>query len=240
MIAGFNRGYRGYPGWATLLQYETLVEASSTPSERAALGSRDSFVGVDGPYVALKIGKSDTPYKRSTALFDPFRNTVGVLVHANHGRRERLTVAGAPVGERIDVPAPGAGGGSIIVVVATDAPLLPHQCDRISQRSALGIARVGGAGENSSGDIALAFSTGNPHPDRGPVEFVPNDEIDPLFYATIEATEEAIVNAMINAETMTGRDGITAHKLDHDRLLDIMARYGRGPRAATTGRTPQG
>jgi D-aminopeptidase len=123
--------------------------------------------------------------------------------------------------------------GSIIVVVATDAPLLPHQCERLAQRSALGIARTGGAGENSSGDIALALSTGNRNPERGPVDFVPNDEIDPLFYATIEATEEAIVNALVAATTMTGRDGITAHALPHDRLQEAMARAGRLRPAAT-------
>ena len=102
------------------------------------------------------------------------------------------------------------------------APLLPHQCERVAQRSALGIARTGGAGENSSGDLALAFSTGNRDAERGPVDFVANEEIDPLFYATIEATEEAIVNALLNAETMTGRGG-TVHALHHDRLTALIA-----------------
>ncbi|MBA3717889.1 MAG: P1 family peptidase [Actinobacteria bacterium] len=155
-------------------------------------------------------------------------HTVGVLVQANHGRRSRLAVNGVPVGrilgpERIplletrdDTPT-----GSIIVVVATDAPLLPHQCARLAQRSALGVARTGGAGENSSGDFALAFATGNRNPQAGPLDMVPNEEIDPLFYATIEATEEAIVNAMINAETMTGRGG-TVHALPGETLRDLL------------------
>jgi D-aminopeptidase len=157
----------------------------------------------------------------------PAGHAVGVLVQANHGRRTRLAVNGVPVGRLLeDVPLletkEDSPDGSIIVVVATDAPLLPHQCDRLAQRSALGIARTGGAGENSSGDFALAFSTGNRNPERGPVDFVPNDEIDPLFYATIEATEEAIVNALLNGETMTGRSG-TVQGLPHDRFQQLIA-----------------
>ena len=167
--------------------------------------------------------------------------TVGVLVQANHGRRERLRIEGVPVGQELPadvVPVPGepgpGRGGSIIIVAATDAPLLPHQCDRLAQRAGLGVARTGGAGENSSGDIFLAFATGNrglaggaAH--RAASEMLAGERIDPLFYAVIEATEEAIVNAMVAAETMTGRDGVTAHRLDHDRLVAIMARYRPRP-----------
>ncbi len=157
-------------------------------------------------------------------------HTVGVLVQANHGRRTRLAVNGVPVGRLVeDVPMPearDAPDGSIIVVVATDAPLLPHQCERLAQRSALGIARMGGAGENSSGDFALAFSTGNQTPERGPVDFVPNDEIDPLFYATIEATEESIVNALLNGETMSSSRG-TVHALPRDALARLIASVER-------------
>ena len=115
------------------------------------------------------------------------------------------------------------GAGSVVVVVATDAPLLPHQCERLAVRAMLGVARVGGAGETSSGDFALAFSTG---PTRR-VEPVPNEEMNPLFYAAIEATEEAIVNALLAAETMTGRGGATAHALPHDLFVDVMDRDGR-------------
>jgi len=162
-------------------------------------------------------------------------HTVGVLVQANHGRRSRLTIDGIPVGrllgpERIALPEPraDAGDGSIIVVVATDAPLLPHQCARIAQRSALGIARTGGAGENSSGDFALAFATGNRLADgeTQTVEMLANEQIDPLFYATIEATEEAIVNALLSAETMTGRSG-TVHALPADMLAGLIAQGDR-------------
>jgi len=162
--------------------------------------------------------------------------TVGVLVQANHGRRERLRIEGVPVGEELPadvVPEPGpprpTRGGSIIILAATDAPLLPHQCDRLAQRAGLGVARTGGAGENSSGDIFLAFATGNRGLAGGrlilPLEMLSGERIDPLFYAVIEATEEAIVNAMVAAETMTGRGGAVAHRLDHDRLLEIMERY---------------
>jgi D-aminopeptidase len=114
--------------------------------------------------------------------------------------------------------------------VATDAPLLPHQCDRLAQRAALGIGRTGGAGENSSGDLVLAFATGNRElsgSGRIAVTMLANDRIDPLFYAAIEATEEAIVNALLAAETMTGRDGVTVHALDEDALADVMRKWKR-------------
>ena len=177
--------------------------------------------------------------------------TVGVLVQANYGRRELLRVDGVPVGEAVppsEVPspydavedddaAPVAGSGSIIVIVATDAPLLPHQCERLAQRAGLGIARMGGTGAHSSGDLFLCFATGNRSLPRTSFRADPrvtaeirvlNDfAIGPLFDATIEATEEAILNALVAAGTMTGRDGITAHALPHDRLLETMARFGR-------------
>jgi D-aminopeptidase len=161
-------------------------------------------------------------------------HVVGVLVQANHGRRSRLRVDGVAVGkvlgpERVPTPpSPFApGSGSIIVVAATDAPLLPHQCDRLAQRAALGIGRTGGAGENSSGDLVLAFATGNRGLASGarvPLEMLSNERIDPLFYAVIDATEEAILNAMLAAETMTGRGGVTVHGLDGELLLGAMGR----------------
>ena len=162
---------------------------------------------------------------------------VGTLVQANHGRRQRLQIEGVPVGaelgpDRIPLPPRDTGGaGSIIVVAATDAPLLPHQCERLAQRAALGVARTGGAGENSSGDFVVAFSTANRGLTGGgaaiELTMLPNERIDPLFYAAIEATEEAIVNALLAAETMTGRGGTTVHRLDPDALLDVMRRHGR-------------
>jgi len=181
--------------------------------------------------------------------------TLGVLVQANYGEREQLRVDGVPVGEAIpadEVPSPyddaeavaahaTAGAGSIIVVVAADAPLLPHQCERLAQRASLGLARMGSTANHSSGDLILAFATGNRGlssavSDGGPatleVHMVTEQRMTPLFKATAEATEAAVVNALLAAETLTGRDGITAHRLDPDRLQDVMARYGRGPRAA--------
>jgi L-aminopeptidase/D-esterase-like protein len=121
--------------------------------------------------------------------------------------------------------------GSIIVVVATDAPLLPHQLRRIAIRAALGVGVAGGKGENSSGDLIIAFSTANPRAaqDTGlvRVQMVPNDQINPLFYATTQATGEAIVNAMVAAETMTGVDGNRAYRLPHDRLRAALRKYNR-------------
>jgi D-aminopeptidase len=156
---------------------------------------------------------------------------VGVLVQANHGRRARLSIDGVRVGrelgpERVPLPPrPDQVAGSIIVLVATDAPLLPHQCDRVAQRAALGIARTGGAGENSSGDLILAWSTANTIGDGSThsVAMLANERIDQVFYAAIDATEEAIVNALVAAETMTGKGGATAHRLDHDLLREALA-----------------
>jgi D-aminopeptidase len=157
--------------------------------------------------------------------------TVAVLVQANHGRRPRLQVNGVPVGrmlgpDRIPLPPRPPAGGSIIVLAATDAPLLPHQCERLARRAALGVGRTGGAGENSSGDFILAFATGNPSLAAGgetiSVSMLANERIDGLFYAAIEATEEAIVNALLAAETMTGRGG-TVHRLDPDAFAALMA-----------------
>ena len=163
--------------------------------------------------------------------------TVGVLVQCNFGSRNELTVAGVPVGrEMAGVPAnppmDGSREGSIIVVVATDAPLLPHQLERLARRVPMGIARTGGTASNGSGDIFIAFSTANPgaaQTGRGPVSLtmLPNDDISAFFTATIEATEEAIVNALVGAETMTGVNGRTVAALPHDRLRDVLRKYGR-------------
>jgi L-aminopeptidase/D-esterase-like protein len=123
------------------------------------------------------------------------------------------------------------GQGSIIVVVATDAPLLPHQLKRVAKRAALGVGRMGGMGENSSGDIFIAFSTANPSAaaDTGIVQVtaIPNAAINPVFEAAIEGTSEAILNALLAAETMTGANGFTMFALPHDRLLAVLRKYGR-------------
>ncbi len=159
--------------------------------------------------------------------------TLGVLVQANHGRRARLRVNGIPVGEAIGpdavpLPASGApeGGGSIIVLIATDAPLLPGQCERVARRAGFGIARTGGMGERSSGDFALCFATGN----RGLVadgpevalRMVNDGRIDAFYEAVIDAVEESILNAMLASETMTGRGGNSVHGLPHDLLAEAL------------------
>jgi len=162
--------------------------------------------------------------------------TVGVLVQANYGARDLLRIAGVPVGKEITDLMPERiknddGAGSIIVVVATDAPLLPHQLKRVVTRVSLGIALVGGRGEDSSGDIFIAFSTANPEASKttglAQLSMLPNEQLNPLFRATVEATEEAIVNALVAAETMIGRDSNKVYALPHDRLREVMKKYGR-------------
>ena len=161
--------------------------------------------------------------------------TVGVLVQANYGSRQLLRIAGVPVGQEItDLrPTPGKkdGEGSIIVVVATDAPLLPHQLKRIVVRVALGVGVMGGRGENSSGDIFTAFSTANKEVSKttglASLSMLPNEQINPLFHAAASATEEAIVNAMIAAQDMVGRDGNRVYAIPHDRLKQVLKKYNR-------------
>jgi D-aminopeptidase len=164
--------------------------------------------------------------------------TVGVLVQANYGDRRHLTISGVSVGREIADLLPAVhsagvspGSGSIIVVVATDAPLLPHQLKRLARRVPLGIARLGGLGANSSGDIFIAFSTANPGAARrsgiSRLEMLPNDQATPLFEATVQATEEAIVNALVAAETMQGINGNTVYALPHDRLRQVLGKYSR-------------
>jgi len=158
--------------------------------------------------------------------------TVGVLVQANYGKRRDLTIAGVPVGRQIgydEVASPWPeppNGGSIIAIVATDAPLLPVQCHRLAKRAVVGLGRVGGFGHNSSGDIVLAFATGNHLPSKLDinldVSMFPNRHIDPLFHGVAEATEEAILNALCGAETMIGRDGRVATQLPLDRVVELV------------------
>jgi D-aminopeptidase len=158
--------------------------------------------------------------------------TVGVLVQANYGRRERLRVNGVPVGEligdKIPNPKEGDDAGSIIGVVATDAPLLPHQCDRLAQRVGLGVGRMGGTGAISSGDLFLSFATGNhglgAKNGELPLRMLGEGEISPLYDAVIDATEEAILNAMLSAETMTGWRGNKVYALDRDVLREALRR----------------
>ena len=158
---------------------------------------------------------------------------VGALVQANHGRRPWLTVLGVPVGEALPLPAPpGPETGSVIAVVVTDAPLLPGQLKRIARRISIGIGRGGTPSGNSSGDIFLALSTANREAladgqSRRTLAFIDDALLDPLFLAAVEAVEESVVNAMLMAETMTGRDGITVEAIDPERLLAVLRAHGR-------------
>jgi L-aminopeptidase/D-esterase-like protein len=181
-------------------------------------------------------GGTGTSSRRLTARSGEY--TVGVLVQANYGSRWNFTVAGVPVGREItdlrgiwNPERPSDGDGSIIVVVATDAPLLSHQLKRLARRVPLGIAKVGGRGGNGSGDIFVAFSTANPgaggHSGIKDIKMLPNTLITPFFEATVNATEEAIINAMIAAETMVGANGNTAFALPHDRLRQVLKKYNR-------------
>ncbi len=182
--------------------------------------------------------------------------TVGVLVQANHGQRQDLMIDGVPVGREINhgvIPYPHLGEddpylkmpqhiadrlrefqeeGSIMIVVATDAPLLPVQCKRLAQRAAIGLGRIGGLGNNGSGDFIICFSTANrfaPLPDTPleGIQMMPNHQMTPLFQATVEATESAILNSMLAADDMTGRNGNRACALTREAIEDVMARYGR-------------
>jgi L-aminopeptidase/D-esterase-like protein len=164
--------------------------------------------------------------------------TVGALLQANFGRRSQLTIAGAPVGREIsdraaygDSGRPDSEQGSVIVVVGTDAPLLPHQLKRLARRVSLGLARTGAVSGNGSGDLFLAFSTANigawSPGATTQVEMLGNDQIDPVFTAVVEATEEAVVNALVAGRDMTGHQGRRVIALPHDRLRAVMKKYGR-------------
>jgi D-aminopeptidase len=184
------------------------------------------------------IGTSSRALKIGSAAY-----TVGVLVQANFGRRPQLMIAGVPVGREIPLPPARAAAagivddpvrgdlGSIIIVVATDAPLLPHQLKRLARRATLGMARTGGLSGNGSGDIFIAFSTANPDAFKAEglaaLQMVSNEEISPIFDATAWATEEAIVNAMVAAETMVGADGRRVERLPHDGLRAALKKYNR-------------
>src|SRR5215210_1783835 len=164
--------------------------------------------------------------------------TVGALVQSNFGRRYQLTVAGIPVGQFLKENAPFSSGenpfkqdeGSLIIILATDAPLLPHQLKRLAKRASLGMARTGSLGGNGSGDIFLAFSTTSMGLAGGPtaqVTYLVNDYLDPLFFAAAYASEEAIINSMVAGESMTGHRGMTVDALPHEDLKAIMQRYNR-------------
>jgi L-aminopeptidase/D-esterase-like protein len=183
-------------------------------------------------------GGIGTSSRRINVAGDPF--TLGALVQANFGRRQQLRIAGVPVGAEITEEIPyastiparlGEDLGSIIAVIATDAPMLPHQLKRLARRVSLGIARTGSISGNSSGDIFIAFSTANPEAAKptgiSNVSMVANEDLNPLFEATVQVTEEAIINALVAAETMIGVDDHRVIALPHDRLKEILKKHNR-------------
>jgi D-aminopeptidase len=254
-----------YDGWLNDIdgmhvRAEHVFEAMASASDEVAEGNVGGGTGMMCHHFKGGIGTASRVLPEVDGGW-----TVGALVQANYGRRERLAIDGVPVGREIGVdvvpsswadapdaarssdsaalrPAPEQSprdpaerdAGSIIVILATDAPLLPHQCRRLAQRGALGIARAGGAGENSSGDLIVAFATGNPPfaisdeaaamPRERWLRVIDEAWLSPLFWAAIESVEEAIVNALVAAETMTGRDGHVAHRLPHDLLVEAWQR----------------
>ena len=210
--------------------FHALDSARSGPVEEGAVGGGTGMIcnGFKGG-----IGTSS---RRLTDKDGGYM--LGVLVQCNYGTRQNLRIAGIPVGREIysedpyaSVPSDVQERGSIIVVVGTNAPLLPHQLKRIARRVSLGIGRDGSIAGNGSGDIFIAFSTANPTASDVDhvveLKMVPNDMMDPLFAATVEATEEAIVNAMVAARDMTGIDGHHVRALPHDELRAVLAKYHR-------------
>ena len=207
--------------------FEAMESATSGPIKEGNVG------GGTGMVVHQFKGGTGTSSRKLNEAEGGY--TIGVLVQANYGSRELLNIAGVPVGKEITdlrpVQKKDEDQGSIIVVLATDAPLLPHQLKRVVKRVALGIGVMGGRGGNSSGDIFIAFSTANPEIRNASavvhLEMLPNEKINPIFNAATAATEEAIVNAMIAAETMEGVNGNKVYAIPHDRLISVMKKYNR-------------
>jgi D-aminopeptidase len=218
--------------------FEALDRAAAGPVTEGNVGGGTGMVafGFKGGIgtASRKLAAADGSY------------TVGVLVQANFGSRDQLLIDGVPVGRELaDVSPPriSAAGqpnadheGSVIVIIAVDAPLSSRQLERVARRAALGLARTGTASGNTSGDIFLAFSTANVVPQQNSprvldVKLLSTDAINPIFRAVVEATDEAVINALMKAETMTGINGNTVHALPYDRLRDVMSKYGRPLRA---------
>ena len=231
-----------YDGWLSTIESFPVAEDDARRALRTAAGGpvAEGCVGGGTGMICHEfkggIGTASRLAETPSGTY-----TVGVLVQANYGVRRDLRIDGVPVGRLIgysEVPAPWekpATGGSIIVIAATDAPLLPVQCDRLAKRATVGLGRVGGYGHNGSGDLFLAFSTGNHiatrSPDRYTLEMVPHEHMDGLFHGVAEATEEAILNALCAAETTVGRDGRVAAALPLGRVGELMAAASAGPPA---------
>ena len=214
--------------------YEAINNASPGPVTEGNVGGGTGMLtlGFKGG-----IGTASRKVKINNKTY-----TIGALVQSNFGSKRNLTISGVPVGKELKdtlnvvFNAPPSnkrqeGDGSIIVIVATDAPLLPHQLKRITHRISIGIGVVGGRGSNGSGDIFLAFSTANPRAfdrkNERSIKSFPNDKITPLFEATVQTVEESIINAMIAAETMEGINNNKAYALPHDTLIDVLKKYNR-------------
>jgi len=216
---------------------QALDSAHSGPVEEGSVGGGTGmicyeFKGGNGTASRKVVVENDAPSgsEKQSRTF-----TVAAFVQANCGRRPQLTIAGVPVGKEIPGVVYKQEAGSIIIVLATDAPLLPNQLKRLARRASLGLARTGSVSGNGSGDLFIAFSTANPNvtnPDRltHSVQTIPNDLMDPIFTGVVQATEEAIVNALVDNQDMTGRDNHRVPALPHDRVRQLLAKYNRsGP-----------
>jgi D-aminopeptidase len=210
--------------------FEAIETAKSGPVTEGNVGGGTGMICYD---FKCGIGTASRIIQTADGKF-----TVGVLVQANYGWRDILLIAGVPVGKAIPIAQIANNNvrkhdemGSIIVVIATDAPLLPHQLRRVATRAGLGIARVGGMAGNGSGDIFIAFSTANPNELRTgtnlTVRLLGNKNITPVFTGTVLATEEAIINALVAARDMTGNEGYSIQAIDHEELRAILRRYNR-------------
>jgi D-aminopeptidase len=204
--------------------FRALDEARGGPVEEGNVGGGTGMICHE---FKCGIGTSSR-----VVTIDNERFVIGTLVQANYGTRESLRIAGVPVGARIPAPREGEGDqGSIIIVIATDAPLLPTQLERLARRATMGLARMGSFAGNGSGDIFIAFSTANhdafPAATRREARFLNNEHLNPVFEAAVQATEEAIVNAMVAARDMEGTEGHHAAALPHGRLVSLLRRYNR-------------
>jgi D-aminopeptidase len=204
--------------------FRALDEARSGPVEEGNVGGGTGMICHE---FKCGIGTSSR-----VVTIDNERFVVGALVQANYGTRASLRIAGVPVGAGIPAPSEGGGdAGSIIIVIATDAPLLPTQLERLARRATMGLARMGSFAGNGSGDIFVAFSTANQGAftaaARREASFLNNEHLNPIFEATVQVTEEAIVNAMVAARDMDGTEGHHATALPHDRLVSLLRRYNR-------------
>ncbi|RJF94410.1 S58 family peptidase [Oleomonas cavernae] len=219
-----------YDGWLNDIEGLHVTEGDVIAALEAARGGpvAEGNVGGGTGMIAYEYkGGTGTASRRASVRAGTF--TVGALVQANHGRGPWLEICGVRVGEKLP-PRPiwTRETGSIIVILATDAPLLPSQLERLARRAAIGIGRNGTPSGNSSGDIFLAFSTANdpgplPEPPLLRLEAVTNDDLDALYLAVVESVEEAVVNAMLAAQTMTGRDGRVVPALDPERVAALFA-----------------